>query len=74
MELARLLRVPAFLSGVVGNHSASGSDGSQSAKGAHPLATGDRGLESVSLQRRVSNKPFRRWASMEPGRAHLNGF
>jgi hypothetical protein len=26
----------------------------------------DQWFESISLQRRVSNKPFRRWASMEP--------
>src|SRR5207342_567862 len=29
---------------------------------------GDRWFESTSLQRRVSNELFRRWASMEPGR------
>jgi hypothetical protein len=29
---------------------------------------GNRRFESISLQRRVSNKLYRRWASMEPGR------
>src|SRR5438309_9907898 len=29
---------------------------------------GDRWFESPFLQRRVSNEPYRRWASMAPGR------
>ena len=32
----------------------------------HPHVRGDQRFESALLQRRVSNKPFRRWASMEP--------